>query len=204
MNSNGYGSSSGIDLAAVRGSTSILMVAPQMNETTSRVCSDLLQPETPGEAAVIKISYHFSPTEMADRWLEDHPENESMIYCLSITDNDNPLPQTYGENISLTTARAEDLTGIGMKINQILGEISSDRSEILVGLDSLDSMLMYTGTENVYRFIRTISNLLSANQAQIHFHIDPSKNEEELNKLISAINAIIEIEESGEVSVKAR
>ncbi|NIC00984.1 hypothetical protein [Halobacterium sp. R2-5] len=175
-----------------------------MSEATDQVCHDLLRPENPAETGVIKMSYHFSLSEIADRWLERNPDAQSRLHCLSITDSDSPTPQGYGENVSFATARADDLTGVGMKVNQIVGELGVNQTDILVCLDSLDAMLMYTDTRTVFRFIRTISNFLSANDAQIHFHIDPSRDQQELTTLKSAVNAIVEVDETGEASIKVR
>lgn len=199
---------SDIDVSNARGATSVLVLAPQMDETTNRVCHRLLQSETDdqtaAETAVIKVSYHFSLSEIADRWAERNPDSQARLHCLSITDNDSNVPQTYDDNISFATARAEDLTGIGMKINQIVGELRPDDPEILVCLDSIDPMLMYADENTVYRFVRTITNFLSSNNARIHFHIDPSRSEEMVNTLRSAVNAVVEVDETGEVTVKKR
>lgn len=194
-----------VDVGRVAGVTSVLVLAPEMMGPVKRVCDDLLEPERSAETGVIKISYHFSPTEIADRWLADNPDSESPLYCLSITESNlSQDAHTYPEHVSFATARADDLTGIGMKINQIVGEMSGTTSEILVCLDSLDSMLMYVDRQTVYRFIRTISNFLSTNDARIHFHIDPSRDDGIVTTLRSALNAVVEVGETGVVDIKTR
>jgi hypothetical protein len=175
-----------------------------MEEPVKHVCNVLLQPENPAETSNLKISYHFSPTELADRWKEQNSDSKVKFYGLSITDSSISTPQSFGDQFSFETARAGDLTGVGMKINQIVGKVSAESSTILVCLDSLDGMLMYKDEQTVYRFVRTISNFLSANNAKIHFHIDPTQNMEIVNTLKSAVNAIVRVEESGDISIKAR
>lgn len=204
MNSGPSESSGGTDLARVKGSTSVLVLAPEMEDSVKQVCTDLLLPENPAETVILKISYHFSPTEIADRWQERNPDSKSKVYGISITDSSVSNRQSYGDQFSFETVRAGDLTGIGMKINQIVGEVSADRPTILVCLDSLDSMLMYNDKQTVYRFIRTISNFLSSNNAEIHLHLDPSQHDDVVNTLKSAFNAIVEVDDDGIVNIKTR
>ncbi|PSQ00209.1 hypothetical protein BRC89_02450 [Halobacteriales archaeon QS_4_70_19] len=189
----------------VAGVRSVLVLAPEMMDPVKRVCDQLLDPDSSEGTGVIKISYHFSPVETADRWLADNPDSETPLYCLSITDSTfSENAHTYPEHVSFATARADDLTGIGMKINQIVQEMNVHTSDIRVCLDSLDNMLMYVDRQTVYRFIRTISNFLSANEARIHFHINPSRNDEIVDTLRSALNAVVEVGETGVVDIKTR
>lgn len=192
------------DWARVRGATSVLVLAPEMGESVDRVCHRLLEPDHPAETGVIKISYHFSPAEIADRWLDRNPDSEADMYCLSVSATRDEVKKSYGDNISFHNARAGDLTGTGMKINEIVGEIRETRSELIICLDSLDSMLMYNDQPMVYRFIRTITNYLSANNAQIHLHLDPSQHDDAVNTLRSAFNAIVEVGDDGIVNIKTR
>lgn len=191
-------------LDRIKSATSILVLAPQMERTVTDICHDLLTPAHPTEAGIIKISYHFGPEQIADRWLDRHPDSEVQLACLSVTDSNVDEPRSEYPQISYATARAEDLTGIGMMINQIIGRLGTQTSEILVCLDSLDNMLMYTDQRTMYRFIRTISNFLSGHNARIHFHIDPTQNTEIINMLRSAVNAVVEVGTDGGVTVKAR
>lgn len=193
-----------VDLGEVRGATSVLVLAPEMEEPVEQVCNELLEPENPDKTGILKVSYHFNPTEIADRWSEHNPDSQAELYGLSVTDSSVSKPRSYGEQFSFETARAGDLTGTGMKINQIVGEIRADRPAILVCLDSLDSMLMYNDKQTVYRFVRTISNFLSANNAKIHFHLDPSQHDDVVNTLKSAFNAIVEVGDDGIVNIKMR
>lgn len=197
--------SNGVDLGRVRASTSVLVLAPEMEGPVEEVCNDLLQPEHPAKTGILKISYHFSPTELADRWRERNPDSQAKFYGLSITGSDAvSKPDSYGDQFSFETSQAGDLTGTGMEINHIFGELSTERSIILVGLDSLDSMLMYNDQQTVYRFVRTITNFLSSNNAQIHFHLDPAQHDDMVNTLKSAFNAVVEVGDDGEVDIKVR
>lgn len=196
--------SDGIDLARVKGSTSVLVLGREMEDSVKQACNELLQPENPAESIILKISYHFSPTEIADRWQEHNPDSQSKVYGVSITDSSVSSKQSYGDQFSFKTVRAGDLTGLGMKINQIVGEVSTDTPTLLVCVDSLDSMLMYNDKQSVYRFIRTISNFLSSNNAEVHFHLDPSQHDDVVNTLKSAFNAIVEMDDDGIVNIKTR
>ena len=175
-----------------------------MEESGKQVCQQLLEPERSSETGIIKVSYHFSPTEIADRWLENNSESQDHIYCLSVTDSSISQARTGKENVSFATSRADDLTGLGMKLNQIVDEMSDNTSELLVCLDSLDSMMMYTDEQTVYRFMRTISNYLASNDARVHFHLDPHHNDKLVDALRSAVNAVIEVDETGVINIKTR
>lgn len=193
-----------VDLGRVKGASSILVLAPEMEDPVERVCNELFQPENPDKTSILQISYHFSPTELADRWTKRNPDSQAKFHGLSVTDSSVSKPQSYGDQYSFETARAGDLTGTGMKINQIVRETNADRPIMLIGLDSLDGMLMYNDEQTVYRFVRTITNFLSANNAQIHFHLDPSQHDDVVNTLKSAFNAIVEVGEDGIVNIKTR
>lgn len=197
-------SSTDIGLDSAKQATSLLLLAAEMEEPVKRVCHHLLEPEKPGEAGIIKVSYHFSPAEIADRWLENNPESQDRLYCLSVGDRGMSQLQTGNDNIAFATCRADDLTGLGMKLNQIVDELGDNTSEIRVCLDSLDSMVMYTDEQTVYRFMRTISNFLSSNNARVHFHLDPHHNVEVVNILRSAVNAVIEVDETGITDIRIR
>lgn len=204
MSARKRGADDAVNLDRVKGATSVLVLAPEMEEPVDRVCHALLTPDYPAETGIIKISYHFSPAEIADRWRQRNPDSPAKLYCLSVSDSTVDKPGSYGEEFLFESARAGDLTGTGMKLNEIIGGINTDTSTTLVCLDSLDSMLMYNDKQTVYRFIRTISNFLSANNAQIHFHLDPAQHADVVNTLKSAFNAVVEVGEEGIDNIKTR
>lgn len=204
MSSTEGGPDDEVNLDRVKGATSILVLAPEMEEPVDRVCHALLHPEDSAETSIIKMSYHFLPSEIADRWLQHNPNSQANLYCLSVSDSNVSKPESYAEKFAFDTVRAGDLTGTGMKLNQIIGGINTNQSTTLVCLDSLDSMLMYNDKQTVYRFIRTISNFFSGNNAQIHFHLDPVQHDDVVNTLKSAFNAIVEVGDEGIVNIKTR
>lgn len=193
-----------VDLAQVRDASSLLLLSPEMEDSASDICHELLGVQSSNDIGIIKVSYHFSPMEIADRWIRKQHELTGELVCLSVSDLANQSLEAYPENFSFETVRADDLTGIGMKLNQIVGRLDVQTSEIRVCLDSLDSMVMYNDQSTVYRFVRTISNFLGNNNAKIHFHVDPKQNEELVGTLKSAVNGVVEVDESGLVDVKVR
>ena len=72
-----------------------------------------------------------------------------------------------------TVSDPGDLTGIGIAVSEFLDALPADATPA-VCLDSLTTLLQYTGPTRVYRFLQVCVGRICAADGTLHCHVDPS------------------------------
>ncbi|WP_232703428.1 DUF7504 family protein [Halobacterium wangiae] len=72
-----------------------------------------------------------------------------------------------------TVSDPGDLTGIGIAVSEFLDALPADATPG-VCLDSLTTLLQYTGPTRVYRFLQVCVGRVRAADGTFHCHVDPS------------------------------
>jgi hypothetical protein len=181
--------------------TSILVLGSQMDPTTTDACFGLLEWTPPSETQVIQVTFNQSPNWMTNKWKERGSELPAHLFVVSIDGG----PSNHSEQldyVTYRTARATDLTGLGIEIQRILERVAHDEEDTVVCFDSLTALLMYVDERVAFRFIRSVLTYVYLADASIHFHLDPIAHAPAtLGVFQSVVDAVVETDETGLIRI---
>jgi hypothetical protein len=86
-----------------------------------------------------------------------------------------------------TVPDAEDLTGIGIAVTQLVKQAAQSDVPTVVCFDSLTPLLQYSDIERCYRFLDTTTNRLNKVCAVSHAHIDPAAHDDQTLQQIATV-----------------
>ncbi|WP_380678648.1 DUF7504 family protein [Salinigranum sp. GCM10025319] len=181
--------------------TSVLLLGSQMDPTTTDACFGLLEWTPPANTQVIQVTYNQSPNWMVDKWKKRIGELPAHLFVISV-DGDPSRSSVQPDRITHRSARATDLTGLGIEIHRILDEVADTNEHTVVCFDSLTALLMYVDERVAFRFVRTVLGYAFRTNASIHFHVDPDAHGPgTLGVFKSVVDAVVETDETGLIRV---
>jgi archaellum biogenesis ATPase FlaH len=89
--------------------------------------------------------------------------------------NDANLP----DSVFVTTANPNDITGLGMRLNNYLKDGNRD-SQLVVCFDSVTEMLQFADMQPVFKFLHMFVGQLRDANAIGHFHLDPGAHDDQI------------------------
>lgn len=195
------------------GAANILVMEPSFGSTTSGVCTDLLAGEDPPSVTVLGVTYRQSPAEWIEDW-EAHtgtPPAHGMV--ISVGDRTGPISSTgsapdVSDQWSVESIEnASDLTGLGIEVSEFLERAyeaeSADRPRLC--FDSLTALLQYADLKRTFRFLHVVTGRVKSANAVGHYHLDPDAHDEQTLATIKGLfDAVLEVDETGDWSVKTR
>ena len=181
--------------------TSILLLGSQMDPTTTDACFGLLEWTPPPETQVVQVTYNQSPNWMTKKWEERGSEPPAHLFVVSV-DGGSSEASERPDRVTHRTARATDLTGLGIEIQRILEQAAHDQEHTVVCFDSLTALLMYVDERVAFRFVRSILSYVYLADASIHFHLDPiAHGPATLGVFQSVVDAVVETDETGLIRI---
>lgn len=193
--------------------SNVMLLAPSFEAGGSRVCGKLMSVDRPAKEDVLAVILNDSPDSWLDRWERtvgpERPAKTSFVTASeqtrSTAEAGNPSNALPGNMTIHTTSGPGDLTGLGMRISDQLGDWQADDNQVVVDFDSLTTLLEYGDRQNVFRFMHVLKGRVTAADAVAHYHMDPTAHStEELNTFKSLMDAVVEVESDGTHSVSSR
>ena len=166
--------------------TNVLVLAPSLGGAKAEHCTHLLDVAPPAELDVLQITYSDSPSERVEAWLADHDELPARLGIVDVGDQagvagggGDDLPP----EVVVTTANPNDITGLGMRLNNYLNDLDPDR-QLVVCFDSLTELLQFTDVQAAFKFLHMFGGQLRSVDAVGHFHLDPNAlDDQTVNRL---------------------
>ncbi|MFB6087088.1 MAG: hypothetical protein ABEJ85_01090 [Haloarculaceae archaeon] len=160
--------------------TNALVLAPALSDERSARCLDLLDAGAPADLNVLRISYSQGPDELCREWTDRHGELPARFGIVTVNDqaglaSDDPEAADH-EGVALTSANPNDVTGLGMRLNNYLAE-HDPALQLVVCFDSLTQMLQFTDVQSVFKFVHMFTGQLREVDAIGHFHLDPNAHD---------------------------
>jgi hypothetical protein len=201
------------DADAVVSASNVMLLTPSLGTEGSDVCGDLLSVERPSEENVLAVILNDSPDGWLDRWERTvGPERPAKTSFVTANEQTRSVAAGASGGSALpasmtihTTPSPGDLTGLGMRISDQLGDWQADDNQIVVEFDSLTTLLEYSDRQSVFKFMHVLKGRVEAADALAHYHMDPAAHStEELNTFKSLMDAVVEVESDGTHSVSSR
>jgi hypothetical protein len=172
--------------------TNVLVAGPAMDGGRTLVVR-LAMPATTSEGAVFvsadsgcsQLMRHY--TDEYGDWARDRT---AFVDCVT------PEGEVEDVGVSVeTVASPGDLTGIGMAYSALVERLAADGvPRVRIGVVSVNSLLMYSDLETVYRFGHTVAGRVQATDGLGVFFVDPSTQEAEaVNTLTQFFDARVDV-----------
>ncbi|WP_199174746.1 DUF7504 family protein [Halegenticoccus soli] len=199
---------------ALADASSVLLLAPSLFDAENDVCIDLLRPGDAAEENVLWVSYTRSPDAQLRRWRARAGAPPANLGVVSVGETVRSTGAVAGETRAdarrgapgpiEAVANPNDLTGLGIAINEYLHGWEHNGNRTVVCFDSLTAMLQYVELETAYEFLHILAGRLYAADAVAHFHMDPGAHDTRaVESVASLCDAVVDLREDG-VSVRHR
>ncbi|WP_276272877.1 DUF7504 family protein [Haloarcula litorea] len=159
--------------------TNVLVTAPSLSSEKRTTCHDLLDAGPAGSLDVLRVTYSGRPAELVAEWRERHGSLPGRMGIVVVgdqagmaSDGETDLP----ESVFVTTANPNDITGLGMRLNNYLSDRESDR-QLVACFDSLTELLQFADIQSAFKFLHMFAGQLREVDAVGHFHIDPAAHD---------------------------
>ena len=183
---------------------SVLFLAPSLHESTDSACLDLLSFDRPDEANVLWVTYTRSPDSCVQDWLAHAGERPDNMRFVSVGETTRSAAaasassagSTPGGDLIETLSTPGDLTGLGIKLSEILKEWSTNDNHTVCCFHSLTALLQYADLQTVYKFLHVLTGRFEATAVTAHFHLDPDAcDQQTVSTLTSLFDTVVEFDD---------
>ena len=165
--------------------TNVIVMAPSLSEEKRATCLDLQGVGSSAHRNVLHVTYSGAPAELVDQWRDHYGELPARMGIVVVGDQPGQTPGGDGvpENVFVTSANPNDITGLGMRLNNYLNDHDDD-SQLVVCVDSMTEMLQFVELQPVFKFLHMFAGQLREADAVAHFHLDPGAHDDKtINRL---------------------
>ena len=161
--------------------TNTLVMAPSLSSAKQSTCLSLLEADKRQRLDVLRITYSASPAELVESWRETHGALPGRMGIVVVGDGaglGRPSDEDLPESVFVTTANPNDITGLGMRLNNYLADVEPE-SQLAVCFDSLTELLQFADIQSAFKFLHMFAGQLREVGAVAHFHLDPGAHEDQ-------------------------
>ncbi len=170
--------------------TNVLVMAPSISEAKQTACLDLQAVDSAAHHNVLHITYSGVPGELVDQWRDHYGELPARMGIVAVGGQPGQTAgnDSIAENVFVTSANPNDVTGLGMRLNNYLNDHDED-SQLVVCFDSVTEMLQFEDLQPVFKFLHMFAGQLRDADAVAHFHLDPGAHD---NKTINRLKPLFD------------
>ncbi len=196
--------------ATLDGESSILVLAPSMSSETDEACIDLLTKVSPDQEDVLWVTFTRSPDACLQDWLSHAGSRPANLRFVSVGETvrsvatSPPMQETATDAVIDTLSNPGDLTGLGIKISEVLQQWHGNGNETVACFHSLTALLQYSDVQTVYKFLHVLTGRFTTANVTAHFHLDPDAHDSQtINTLKTLFDAVAEFD-GNEWNVRTR
>ena len=161
--------------------TNVLVLAGALSDAKGEHCHDCLDVAPPERLDVLRITYSREPADILAEWREHHETLPARTGIVRVGDQasltgDADDGSVDHERVAVTTANPNDVTGLGMRLNNYLADHDPD-TQLVVCFDSLTQMLQFVDVQSAFKFVHMFTGQLREVDAIAHFHMDPAAHD---------------------------
>jgi hypothetical protein len=190
----------------------VLFLAPSLHAGTEDGCLDLLSLDAPAEENVLWVTYTRSPDDCVQDWMAHADAEPRNVQFVNVGETTRSASARTGDGASSavswqaveTLANPGDLTGLGIKLSEVLKQWEDNDNRTVACFDSLTALLQYADLQTIYKFLHVLTGRFDAADVTGHFHLDPDTcDQQTISTLTSLFDTVVELED-GEWSVRSR
>jgi len=155
-----------------------LVLAPSLSEAKQETCLELQAAGPPAELDVLRVSYSAAPSELVAEFRDHHGELPGRMGIIIVGDQPGQHDTAQGlpEEVFVTTANPNDITGLGMRLNNYLND-GDHSGQLTVCFDSITEMLQFAEMQPVFKFLHMFVGQIRDADGIGHFHLDPGAHD---------------------------
>ena len=188
--------------------SNVLVLAPVMDADTSAVCSDLLHVEQPSEEAVLLVTFTQGADVRVEAFREHADGKPADLHVVDVsgeTRSSSDEPSHVPGRVVDVVSSPTDLTGIGIAINEQLGEWAPGDLQVVLCFHTLTTLLQYASEDRVFQFLHVLTSRVSSIDAVAHYHLDPvAVDDRTVHTLMQLFDVVVRQNPDGEWEVKSR
>ena len=182
--------------------TCVLLLTPSIHAETDETCHDLLTlPDSRGEN-VLWVTYTRSPDACVRNWLSRADEQPRNARIVTVGETTRSTSAAAGGDVGPSNDIVEplsnpsDLTGLGIKLSEILQKWGDNGNETVACFDSLTALLQYADLQTVYKFLHVLTGRFNTADVTAHFHLDPNAcDQQTISTLTSLFDTVVELDD---------
>jgi len=193
------------DLTGTVGDAASVIVLAPASANDDAACVDLLRPSEQS-TNLLFVSFTGSPRSRLETWIDRAGGRPAATYVLAsgeVTDGfdgGGPRPDKVER-----VGTPNDLTGISIRISEVLNEWADSDARSVVCFDSITALLQYVDVKTVYEFLHVLTGRLYAHGASGHFHLDPGAHSALVVARIQTLfDVAVRIDEDGTTTVRGQ
>lgn len=181
--------------------SSVLVLAPSMNSETGAACIDMLTRAPSAQENVLWITFTRSPDACLQSWLTHADRRPANLRFISVGETvrsvatSAPMQETPTDAVIDTLSNPGDLTGLGIKISEVLQQWYGNGNETVACFHSLTALLQYADVQTIYKFLHVLTGRFATADVTAHFHLDPDAHDSQtVNTLKTLFDAVAEFD----------
>jgi len=156
--------------------TTVVVMAPSLSDEKREACLQLQDAGSPAELDVLRVAYSSSPAELVREWRDHHGELPARMGIIAVGDYPGqPTGDDLPEEVFVTTANPNDITGLGMRLNNYRND--GGDAQLVVCFDSITEMLRFAEMRPVFKFLHMFVGQIREEDGIGHFHLDPGAHD---------------------------
>ena len=189
----------------------VLFLAPSLHTGTEDGCLDLLSLDAPAEQNVLWVTYTRSPDDCVQDWMAHADAEPGNVQFVNVGETTRSASARTGDGASSavswqaveTLANPGDLTGLGIKLSEVLKQWEDNDNRTVACFDSLTALLQYADLQRAFRFLHVVTGRVKTAEGVGHYHLDPEAHDRQtLATLKGLFDAVVEVDEDESVSVQ--
>lgn len=191
----------------------VLLAAPTFSEATEEVCTRLRSGDGPAGRSLVAVTL----TKTPDRWLEAQAgrlPDDACLVCVgeqarsAAGSNAETAAGTAGPTADLTirtVSNPGNLTRLGVALVECLPAAApaGGAPETALCFESVGTLFQHADAGSVFQFFQVLTNHVAASGVTAHYHVDPTAvDEREFGRLAVLFDAVVDVSEGEEVSVR--
>ncbi|MFH5800227.1 hypothetical protein [Haladaptatus sp. CMAA 1911] len=172
-----------------------------MSSETDEACVDMLTTSPPSEENVLWVTFTRSPDACIQDWLAHAGERPANLRFISVGETlrsvatSAPMQETPTDAVMDTLSNPGDLTGLGIKISEVLQQWHGNGNRTVACFHSLTALLQYSDVQTVYKFLHVLTGRFTTADVTAHFHLDPDAHDSQtVNTLKTLFDAVAEFD----------
>ncbi|MDX1745963.1 MAG: hypothetical protein R3324_08505 [Halobacteriales archaeon] len=191
----------------------VLLLAPALERKADEACMRLLTPVPPEAETVLYVTFTNSADDRLSHWrthATGPPAGAGVVCVGELARSAGAIADgaEAGMNTSVgveTVTDPADLTGLGIAINRFIDRWADNDRKVVVCFDSITTLLQYADLERAFRFLHVLTGRVRSAGALAHYHMDPSAHDEgDKNTLMAVFDAVVSVDDDGELVVVSR
>jgi hypothetical protein len=172
-----------------------------MSSETDEACVDMLAGAPETEENVLWVTFTRSPDACIQDWLAHAGGRPANLRFISVGETvrsvatSAPMQETPTDAVIDTLSNPGDLTGLGIKISEVLQQWHGNGNRTVACFHSLTALLQYSDVQTVYKFLHVLTGRFTTADVTAHFHLDPDAHDSQtINTLKTLFDAVAEFD----------